>query len=153
MTQETKKIAQAIFVVNRHAKTALDPNQLYSMKKQTIEKLLREKQAKKMGLHYSKNPKLSKQQSTVLVQVDDYFFHIPPSKQDFEKVEHLGHLDQNYRNPKTIMSLKQAKQIICKYLDIPFPKQKPNTKQQSAYDTPSLLGRWNYSYYKNKKRK
>src|SRR5690625_1505829 len=117
------------------------------MKKQAIEKLLKQKDAKKIGLYYSRNPKLSKQQTTVLIKVDDYFFHIPPKKHEYKKIKHLGHLDQNYRNPKTIMSLRQAKQIISEYLGIPIEKPRRNAQQRSAYNTPSLLGRWNYSYF------
>ncbi|WP_440895162.1 YkyB family protein [Amphibacillus sp. Q70] len=152
MNHEISEIAKAIFIINRHAKTALNPNELYSMKKQAIEKLLNEEQARKIGLHFSKRPKLSKQHSTVLVQVDNYYFHIPPNKQDFKNVKHLGELDQNYRNPKTIMSLTQARRIICQYLNIPFRKRQKK-EQKTSYYTPSSLGKWNYSYYQNNKRK
>ncbi|MBU5595285.1 hypothetical protein KQI76_08975 [Amphibacillus sp. MSJ-3] len=152
MNQEISEIAKAIFIINRHAKTALNPNELYAMKKQAIEKLLINKQARKIGLHFSKQPKFSKQHSTVLVQVGDYYFHIPPSKQDFKNVKHLGELDQNYRNPKTVMSLTQAKKIICRYLNIPFQKYQKEHSNTSYY-TPSSLGKWNYSYYHNKWRK
>lgn len=152
MSHEIEEIAKAIFVINRHAKTALKPDELYSMKKQAIEKLLTEKQAKKIGLHFSRQPKFSKQHSTLLVQVDNYFFHIPPKKQDFKNEKHLGDLDQNYRNPKTVMSLKHAKQIICNFLDIPFEKHQHSNQKTTNY-TQSLLGRWNNSYYHNKKRK
>jgi len=152
VNQEINEIAKAIFIINRHAKTALNPSELYSLKKQAIEKLLSEKQAKKIGLHFSKQPKLSKQHSTVLVQVGDYYFHIPPNKQDFKAVKHLGELDQNYRNPKTVMSLSKARRIVCHYLDIPLRKHQEK-RQNTTYYTPSSLGRWNYSYYQNKKRK
>lgn len=40
-------IAKAIFTVNRHAKTALNPSFLYLLKKKAIEKLLEEGKAKK----------------------------------------------------------------------------------------------------------
>ena len=62
-------IAKAIFTVNRHAKTALNPSFLYLLKKKAIEKLLEEGKAKKVGLHFSRNPKYSQQQSDVLVAV------------------------------------------------------------------------------------
>ncbi len=42
-------IAKAIFTVNRHAKTALNPSFLYLLKKNAIEKLLEEGKAKKRG--------------------------------------------------------------------------------------------------------
>lgn len=76
-------LAKAIFTVNRHAKTALNPAFLYLLKKKAIEKLISEGKAKKVGLHFSPNPKNSRQQSDVLVSVGDYYFHIPPAKEDF----------------------------------------------------------------------
>lgn len=150
MRQEISDIAKAIFIINRHAKTALNPKELYNMKKLAIEKLLKEHQAEKIGLHYSERPKFSRQHSTVLVQVGDYYFHIPPNKQDFKEVKHLGDLDTNFRNPKTKMSLTQAKRILCRYLDIPYQENKLD-KQKPSYYTPSSLGKWNYSYYDRKR--
>lgn len=149
MTPSTNDIAQAIFVINRHAKTALDPKSLYTLKKQAIEQLLKTNDAKKIGLQYSKRPKLSCQHSTVLVKVGHYYFHIPPTKQDFKTFEHLGELDQNYRNPHVKMSLNQAKRIITTYLGIKTPVQ-PSKKKSTHM--PSLLGRWNYAYHKQDKR-
>ncbi|WP_067839862.1 YkyB family protein [Amphibacillus sediminis] len=148
MKYEISEIAKAIFIINRHAKTALNPKALYKMKKQAIEKLLIERQARKIGLHFSERPKFSRQHSTVLVQVDQYYFHIPPNKQDFKDFKHLGDLDHTFRNPKTKMSLTQAKRIICSYLDIPFQTE---VKQKPSYYTSSSLGRWNYSYHDQKR--
>lgn len=88
-------LSQAIFTVNRHAKTATNPKYLYKLKKATIEKMIIEKKASKVGLHFSENPKYSKQQSDVLVKCGDYTFHIPPSKQDFQELPHLGKLDHS----------------------------------------------------------
>ncbi|SDB87052.1 YkyB-like protein [Pelagirhabdus alkalitolerans] len=150
MEYQVSEIARAIFIINRHAKTALNPKELYNMKKQAIDKLLTEQQAKKIGLHYSQKPKFSKQHSTVLVQVADYYFHVPPSKQDFKTVQHLGELDQTFRNPKTKMSLNQAKRVICQYLGIPYNNKKHKPHTHSNY-TPSSLGKWNYSYYNHKR--
>ncbi|KKE79090.1 hypothetical protein DEJ64_17160 [Bacilli bacterium] len=110
-----KEIAKALFIINRHAKTAPEPKHLYYIKKETINKLLKEKKAIKMGLHFSDHPKLSNQHSTLLVKVDDYYFHIPPTKEDFKGLKHLGSLDQNYRNPQTKMSLSKAKKIVYNY--------------------------------------
>lgn len=111
-----EQLPQAIFIVNRHAKSATDPKYLYWLKKRAIEKLIQEGKAKKEGLHFSKNPKFSKQQSDVLVQAGDYYFHIPPSKDDFQKLPHLGELNQAYRNPKTHMSLSLAKKLLQQYI-------------------------------------
>lgn len=138
--KETKKIAQAIFTVNRHAKTALKPKHLYKIKEIAIKKLLKEKRARKIGLHFAKNPKFSNQYSTLLIQVDDYYFHIPPVKEDFESLEHLGELDDNFRNPKTNMGLNYAKKVIYNYINWKKPQRK-RRKRQSAYYTPSSLGK------------
>lgn len=137
---DTKTLAQAIFTINRHAKTALQPKHLYLIKKIAIEKLLQEKRAKKIGLHFAKNPKFSNQYSTLLVKVDEYYFHLPPSKEDFEKLDHLGKLDEDYRNPKTNMSLSYAKKIIYDYIDW-TPEDEQSKKRKSSYYTPSSLGK------------
>ncbi|WP_117169857.1 YkyB family protein [Paraliobacillus sediminis] len=143
-----EEIAKALFIINRHAKTALNPSDLYNLKKKTITKLLENKDAEKIGLHFSDRPKLSRQHSTLLVQVGNYYFHIPPNKQDFKEVEHLGNIDQNYRNPKTKLSLTQAKKVLYTFLDIPIPTEE---KVYSSYYTPSSLGHWNKSYFKNRR--
>lgn len=135
-------IAKAIFIVNRHAKAALEPQHLYAMKKAAIQKLLREKKAKKMGLHFSNNPKFSNQHSTLLIQVADYYFHLPPSKEDFKNLEHLGALDDHFRNPHTKMSLSRAKSIIYHYTNWKQPtSKKSKSRTYSTYYTPSSLGK------------
>src|SRR5699024_9043522 len=137
---ETNTLAQAIFTVNRHAKTALKPQHLYQIKELAIKKLLAEKRARKIGLHFSKNPKYSNQYSTLLIQVADYYFHIPPAKEDYKHLEHLGELDENFRNHKTNMGLNYAKKIIYRFIDWKEPKRKPK-KRNSPYYTPSSLGK------------
>ena len=139
-----QEIAKALFSINRHAKTAPEPQHLYHIKKETINKLLSENRAKKIGLHFSDRPKLSNQHSTLLVSVDDYYFHILPEKSDFEELEHLGALDQDYRNPRTKMSLSQAKRIVYRYIDWQQPKKKRPVAQKqysASYFTPSSLGK------------
>jgi len=133
-------IAKAIFTVNRHAKAAPKPQHLYEIKKQAIEKLLKEKKAKKIGLHFSNNPKLSNQHSTLLVKVANYYFHMPPSKEDFQTLKHLGSLDEDFRNPRTKMALSYAKKIIYNYIDWQPPKS-VKQKRFSSYYTPSSLGK------------
>jgi hypothetical protein len=137
------EIAKAIYTVNRHAKTAPEPQHLYHIKKEAINRLLREKRAQKIGLHFSDHPKLSNQHSTSLIKVDEYYFHIPPSKEDFKELEHLGTLDHSYRNPKTKMSLSQAKRIIYRYIDWQPRKKRQTARKQytSSYYTPSSLGK------------
>lgn len=139
---DLQEIAQAIFTVNRHAKTAPEPQHLYYIKKEAINKLLREKHAEKIGLHFSDRPKYSNQHSTLLVKVANYYFHIPPSKEDFKELEHLGSLDKNYRNPQSKMSLSQAKRILYPYIKYkPVTRQKRSHAYSSSYYTPSSLGK------------
>ncbi|GAE91823.1 hypothetical protein JCM21714_782 [Gracilibacillus boraciitolerans JCM 21714] len=111
-----KNIGQALFIVNRHAKTAPDPTYLYKLKKETMKKLIHERKAKKIGLHYSKNPKHSHQHSVLLVQIGEYYLHMPPTKEDMH-LTHLGHLNESYRNPKPTLSLNKSKKILQEYLN------------------------------------
>src|SRR5690625_2624372 len=144
MQEETplNEIAKALYTINRHAKTAPNPKHLYSMKKETISQLLKRQQAKKIELHFSNHPKLSNQHSTLLVKVDEYYFHIPPTKQDFKNLDHLGSLDESFRNPRAKMSLSQAKRVIYDYIGWKPPKTQGSKKQySSAYFTPSSLGK------------
>lgn len=110
-----ENLSQAIFIVNRHAKTAPNPKYLYKLKHDALQKLLKEGKAKKMGLHFSNNPRFSQQQSDVLVVCGKYSFHLPPSKNDFETLPHLGKLQENIRNPRAQLSLNEAKKLLSSY--------------------------------------
>lgn len=140
-----RDIAKAIFTVNRHAKAAPEPQQLYRLKKKSILKLLKENRAKKIGLHYSNSPRLKSNHSTTLVQVDNYFFHILPEKRDFKELKHLGELDKGFRNPQTYMSLSNARRIIYDYLGWDNQQEKNYLKKKrphnSSYYIPSSLGK------------
>ncbi|MCJ8006086.1 YkyB family protein [Lederbergia wuyishanensis] len=125
-----QNLSQAIFTVNRHAKTAINPKFLYSLKKNALHKMILEKKATKIGLHFSRNPKFSQQQSDVLVECGDYTFHIPPTKEDFEHLPHLGHLDQHSRNPKARMSLNLAKQLLIQYTGLKEDSKNQQTSPQ-----------------------
>ncbi|CDQ40281.1 MULTISPECIES: YkyB family protein [Virgibacillus] len=143
MSDKLEDIAKALYTINRHAKTAPEPKHLYFIKKEAIHRLLSEKKAIKVGLHFSKHPKYSNQHSTLLVKVANYYFHVPPTKHDFKELEHLGSLDENYRNPQAKMSLSQAKKVIYRYIDWK-PKKNINTIKKnyaSTYFTPSSLGK------------
>ena len=61
----TRRLAIAIYTVNRHAKTAPDNKQLYTLKKSALDKLIESGQAEKVGLHFVDNPKFSKRRSAV----------------------------------------------------------------------------------------
>lgn len=108
-------LSQAIFIVNRHAKTAPNPKYLYKLKYATLQKMIKEGKAKKVGLHFSNNPKNSQQQSDVLISCGNYTFHLPPTKNDFIDLPHLGRLDKHIRNPKAVLSLTQAKKLLSSY--------------------------------------
>lgn len=139
----TAEIAEAIYIVNRHAKSALKPRHLYTLKRKAIEKLLHEKKAKKIGLHFSNNPKLSNQHSTLLIKVDRYYFHTLPSKDDFKYLPHLGELDDSNRNPRVQLSLSRAKHILYNYLN--WKQHRRRRKEKSPYYIPSSLGKMEWS--------
>ncbi|WRP08247.1 YkyB family protein [Rossellomorea aquimaris] len=129
-------LSQAIFTVNRHAKTAGNPKYLYSLKKRALMKMIREGKAKKVGLHFSNNPKNSQQQSDVLIDCGDYTFHLPPSKEDFKELPHLGSLDQSLRNPKCKMGLQQAKGILEQYTGMSDRIEQPRKPGKRSYQKP-----------------
>ncbi len=129
-------LARAIFVVNRHAKTATNPKFLYLLKRKALEKLLSEGKAKKEGLHFSRNPKNSQQQSDVLISAGDYYFHMPPTKEDFSRLPHLGQLNQTYRNPKTYLSLSLAKNLLQQYVGIEEKIENTNRTNKRTYQKP-----------------
>lgn len=131
MEYTIEELSRALYIVNRHAKTAPNPKFLYHLKKRTLEKLIQDGKAKKLGLHFSKNPKNSQQRSDLLVSVGEYFFHIPPQKTDFAAFPHLGELNETFRNPKTNLSLSKAKQILQNYTGIHEPVIETNQKTHS----------------------
>ncbi|GKU82313.1 YkyB family protein [Niallia sp. NCCP-28] len=128
-------LTQAIFIVNRHAKTATDPKFLYKLKQTSLEKLLKEGKAKKVGLHFSGNPKNSQQQSDILVECGKYMFHLPPTKQDFRDLPHLGSLRTDVRNPKATLSLNQAKKLLIYYTGLKEASPDNNAKKKK-YEKP-----------------
>lgn len=147
--QSPSLLAQAIFTVNKHAKTAPNPAFLYKLKKTALHKLIEQGLAQKEGLHFSKNPRFSQQQSDVVVRVGEYYFHIPPQKGDLTTLPHLGNLSENYRNPKTKMSLSHAKKLLCTYTGLK-EEIRSNTSAISTLGTP-LFPTKNAHYYIRKK--
>ncbi|MDQ0198411.1 YkyB family protein [Neobacillus ginsengisoli] len=132
-----ENLAQAVFIVNRHAKTAPNPKFLYKLKHESLKKLIDEGKAKKIGLHFSENPHNSQQQSDVLVECGRYTFHIPPIRVDFTELPHLGKLDGRVRNPKATLSLNQAKAILQSYTGISESKPPSNNnRNQRTYQKP-----------------
>lgn len=132
-----ENLSQAIFIVNRHAKTATNPKFLYKLKQETLKKLIEEGKAKKLGLHFSQNPRNSKQQSDVLVECGRYTFHIPPTKTDFLDLPHFGKLDERVRNPKATLSLNSAKALLQSYTGIRELDHPPSDhKKNKTYQKP-----------------
>ena len=136
----TDSLAQAIFIVNKHAKTALEPKNLYNLKRLALNKLLEEGQAKKLGLHFSDNPRFAAQQSDVIISCGAYVFHLPPTKEDLKNLPHLGNRSSFIRNPKAVMSLSKAKQILQTYVgqatDINNNTKHKNMKKIESWDKP-----------------
>lgn len=124
------QIYEAISVVNKHAKTAIIPKQLYELKKLAINKLLSEKKAEKVGLHYTNNPKNNQQHSVTLVKCGIFYFHIPPTKDDFTNLIHLGKSNAIGSNPKVPMSIGHAKKILIDYTNYMEPKKIIKTKKK-----------------------
>lgn len=131
-----ENLSKAVFIVNKHAKSAPDPKFLYSLKKHALDKMLAEGKAKKLGLHFSKNPKLSKQNSSVLIECGDFLFHTLPTKEDFQSLPHLGDLDDQQRNPKTQLSLKQAKALLMAYTGLNEPQPTNPYSHKPQYMSP-----------------
>ena len=127
--QAIRQLAIAIYTINRHAKTAPDNKQLYTLKKMAIDKLIRTGKAEKLGLHFVENPKFSKQHSAVLVRCDDFLFHTIPDKEDFKTLPHLGQQDAASRNPQERMSLKTARDLLSTFVNphAPMIEEKKST--------------------------
>ncbi|AIM17517.1 hypothetical protein LRS37_14935 [Neobacillus sedimentimangrovi] len=132
MNLTIENLAQAVFIVNRHAKTAPNPKYLYKLKQESLKKLIDEGRAKKIGLHFSNNPKNSQQQSDVLVECGGYLFHIPPTKTDFINLPHLGKLDGHIRNPKAKLSLNAAKAMLQSYTGITNQDSSPSNHRYKS---------------------
>ncbi|AKG04711.1 hypothetical protein AAV35_007790 [Salimicrobium jeotgali] len=137
-----REIAESLYVVNRHAKTAPDPRQLYELKKEVVAKLLKEGKAKRIGLHYSDRPRLSKQHSTLLIEVSGYYFHIPAQKKDFQELKHLGRVDTSFRNPKARTSLSKSRRTLQQYLGKQLKKPSPVSSYGSMLGNQSVVP-WN----------
>lgn len=140
-----ENLSQAIFTVNRHAKTATNPKFLYKLKQVALLKLLKEGLAEKVGLHFSANPKNSQQQSDVLVKCGNYTFHLPPSKQDFQELPHLGKLDQSIRNPRSQVSLNASKQLLIAYTGL--KEQNTASRQPKKEYTKPVFKKLGQSYF------
>ncbi len=128
-------ISEALFTINKHAKTAPNPTFLYTLKRETIDKLLQEGKAEKKGLQFAATTTRSQQTSTVLIACGAYLFHTTATKSDFATLKHLGHLNDSYRNPPIRMSLNIAKKILCEYTGC---KEVDVKQQQTTFSHPQF---------------
>jgi hypothetical protein len=133
-------LAAALFIINRNAKTAINPQYLYQLKHKAIAKMLEEGKAKKIGLHFSRNPRFCRQHLDVLVNCGKYYFHIPPTKEDIRELKHLGELDDSFRNPKTVFPLKKAKRILEQYTGL--RPEKTGQRKSLRFPHSSLRRPW-----------
>ncbi|MFA9560137.1 YkyB family protein [Evansella sp. AB-rgal1] len=155
-TPDLKQIQYALYTINRHAKTALNPSELYHLKKTTLKRLLAEKRAEKVNLQYSINPRNGLQSSVVLVKVGTtdnelkFYFHMLAEKGDFDlNLKHIGKIDNNINNPKVHMGLETAKSILYRYI-----KEKPlgSTKKHTRAKVKHLDNVFVSSYLDGRKR-
>lgn len=131
-----ENLSKAIFVVNKHAKTAPNPKFLYTLKKTALQKLIKNGEAKKIGLHFSRNPKFAQQRSDVVVVCGAYTFHMPPTKEDFKELPHLGALDSSMRNPKAQLSLNHAKALLMDYTGLIEEHIERKSYNHTSYQQP-----------------
>ena len=124
-----EQLAGAIYIINKHAKTAPDNEFLYKLKKAALDKMMENGLAEKVGLQSVPNPKFSRRQSAVLITCGEFHFHLPPTREEMKALPHLGEPDPDYRNPKVRLGLKAAKQILQDYTGLkpgdsgrPFPE-------------------------------
>lgn len=123
-------LVRSIFVMNRTAKTAPDPRYPYALKQTALEKLLADGWAQKVGLHYSPNPRNCRQQVDVLVQILDYGFHLPPTKEDIRTLPHLGLRGEGVRNPHVPIPFNVALFLLVTYTGLTQDKfQQEITRQ------------------------
>ncbi|HJV45538.1 MAG TPA: YkyB family protein [Bacillota bacterium] len=114
-----ENLAKAIYVVNRHAKTSPEPQKLYQLKTLALERLIHEGKAQKVGLQQSPNPsKFHQQTSNTLVKVGEYGFHILSTREDLLELPHLGTWSEDFRNPTDSFPLRQAVQLLERYVGI-----------------------------------
>ena len=120
----TDEIAQAIYVVNRRAKTVPDASMLYALKHDAIKKLVAEQRATRLCVHRFKrvqqfhsirNLKIDINTIFTLVSCGEYIFHYPANHQDIKDLLFQQKID-GIRNPRSEMSYSSAKRILFEYL-------------------------------------
>jgi hypothetical protein len=111
----SQTIAEAIYVINRHAKTTTDTERFYKLKRAALLKLLRENSAYVVGLQYHASRLSTTPRKYVLICCHNYFFHLVPTEYDLSSLPNV--VRNNYqRNRRVEISLETAIQIISSYL-------------------------------------
>ncbi len=134
---DIESIKQALYSVNRHAKTAISKRELYRLKYETLLKLIKIGHAQKVHLEYSTQTGRSQQSTVVLVKVgtktegEPLYFHMLPEKDDFKCLNHTGAaISQNLHNPKSTMSLNTAKRILQQFVGVTKTKDHATKSHQ-----------------------
>ncbi|MGN7299088.1 YkyB family protein [Ferdinandcohnia sp. SAFN-114] len=109
------EVAQAIHIINRYAKLSVQTQHLYRIKKEALELLLQTGHAKKVGLDVYKDPRNGRKRTFVSVKVENFYFHISPTKNDYKKLQYLKK-EEKPHNPLVKMDLSVAKHILMTYL-------------------------------------
>lgn len=121
----TDEIAQAIYVVNRRAKTVPDASMLYTLKHDAIKKLVTEKRATRLCVHRFKrvrqfhsirDVKVDINTVFTLVSCGEYIFHYPAERQDIKDLLFQQKII-GIRNPRSEMSYASAKRLLFEYLN------------------------------------
>lgn len=110
----TIEIAESLYIINKKAKHSSN-KQYYILKQTVIERLILEKKAKKIGLHRSPLPR-NKYKTETLVQIETYYFHLPPTNEDLDHLPILG-ARKGLVNPKIDKSVRMAKNTLVRYLN------------------------------------
>ncbi|WP_099363777.1 YkyB family protein [Fredinandcohnia onubensis] len=125
MIIKVEQIAQAIQVINRHAKTPKDFPDFYKLKNDAIKLSIKKGYAKKIGLDYYYYPHMGRKEIFTSIQIDRYFFHTTPTDSD---LRNLKMIYRRYRNPNICMSLKEAETVILTFLNNEKYVKKPTKK-------------------------
>ena len=127
------RIAEALVVINKHAKRKREFPDFYNLKNEILTKLIKLKFARKIGLDIYRYPQKGREQVFTVVEVGDYCFHTTPTESD---IQNLYFLFLKHRNPKPTMKLKNAEVVILTFLNAKQPtKQK---LQSNAYLKPRI---------------
>lgn len=113
--EDLETILSAVYTVNNHAKNVRNPQYLYFLKRETLTRLIEIKYAEKVGLYFNSKAKPFKRPS-LLIQSLNFYFHLPPHKEDIQLLPHLDNHNPYYKNPKRHINLKQSKKILEQFV-------------------------------------